>query len=373
MTRRGGSAGALLLVAAVFGASIALAGCTLSQVRSALDTGVIQPAIVPVASESGTREVEHEFRFEDRIVSLAVPIDAAVYAGAKRADKRAIFLTRQRPPRWVADYYRAFATEAHQEPFFDALLAALREVRENSRLDDSRFVELVVALAQSIRYEVDPGDLAPKFPIETFADGYGDCDDKTLLAAALLSRSGFDVAVLFFAPEEHVALGIRAPGLGFRETGYAYVELTTPSFVGVPPDRLVGGTKLVSVPQVVRLGDGEKMYSAAEQIRFITRRMDRIRSEVRRLSALIRAERSAIERLASRLEAEREALLTGHGVPPPEAVDAYNARVRELNERVAALNRTVVRHNELVEAQRFASEHAYARPQVYERLRALRL
>lgn len=373
MTHRLGRGAVLAAALAAALCPAALSGCTLSQLRSALESRVVQPAIVPVASESGVRNVEREFRFEDAVVSLAVPVDMAVYAGAKRADKRAIFLTRERPEDWVAGYYRAFASEKHQEPFLAALASALEQVREARRLDDPRFVELAVALAQSLRYQVDPGDLAPKFPIETFADGYGDCDDKTLLAAAILSRAGFDVAVLFFAPEQHVALGVRAPGLDFRGTGYAYVEMTTPSLVGVPPDRLADGTRLTSAPRVVRIGDGTKVYGAGDRIRYITRRLDRIRAEVRRLAAEIRAERSEIESAASRLEAEREALLAGPGAPTPEAVAAYNARVRALNERVSALNRAVARHNELVEAERFAAEHPFARPQVYTRLRTLRL
>ena len=170
-------------------------------------------------------------------------------------------------------YYRAFIDEKHQEPFYASLLEALRTTRQEKGLEDSRYVELVTSMTQSLEYHTDPGSLAPKFPIETFADGFGDCDDKTLLAASLLAREGYDVAVLLFQPEKHVALGIRAPGLDYRGTGYAYVELTQPSLVGKPAEKLANGIQLTSQPEVIKIGEGTKGYGAGEQIQFIVSRL----------------------------------------------------------------------------------------------------
>lgn len=332
--------------------------------------GVIQPKIVPSASAKGTRVVEREFAFEDLRVKLSVPVDASVYEGAANAEKSAIFIGGKRPPDWVAGYYRAFIDEAHQEAFYTSLLGSLHTIRDQQGLDSARYVELVTAMAQQLEYRVDPGNLAPKFSIETFADGYGDCDDKTLLAAGILSRDGYDVSVLFFAPEKHVALGVRAPGMDYKGTGYAYVEMTEPLLVGVPPESLSGGVKLVSRPTVIVIGDGRASYSAAEQILYIQKRLAGIEAERAKLEKTIVGYNAEATRMKSDLADAKSRLYSSGAVTSESAVREYNAKVDEYNRLVRTLNGAVARYNVLVEVQRYAAEHQTARHQVYARLAA---
>jgi hypothetical protein len=368
------SSSRLLLAAALSCVLIAASsGC------SALGLGdrvpaVIEPHIVPASGQSGSRTVSLSFEFEDKRVKLSVPLDRAVYAGSVSAQKDAIFLGGKQPPDWVAGYYRAFIDEDHQAAFYDSILEALGELRRKEGLDSARFVELVVCMAQGLEYRTDPVNLAPKFPIETFGDGYGDCDDKTLLAAALLSKEGYDVAILLFSPEKHVAMGIRAPGLDYKDTGYAYVEMTEPSLVGVPAEELSGGIQLTSQPEVIKIGGGEAAYTAGGQIEYIQRRLAEVVSAAEDLKAQIDKSQTELTDMRKSLEEQRAALSSISD--PAElgaAINRYNDGVAEYNDLAAELRRLVGTYNGLVDVQNYVVSHQYARPQVYERLRAVSL
>ena len=337
-------------------------------------TGVLEPNIVPSATQIGSVRIARDFSFEDRGVSLSVPVDQSVYAGSVSAQKSVIFLGGTNPGDWVPAYYRAFVGEPHQTAFYESMARALHQVRDRERLDGSRYVELVTSMVQEMEYRTDPVNLAPKFPIETFGDGYGDCDDKTLVAAAILSRDGYDVAILVFTPEKHVALGIRAPGLDYKQTGYAYVEMTKPSIVGVPAETFAGGVTLTSQPVVIPIGQAKGAYTAGEQVTYIQSRLREVKTSLARMIEQISAYRNDLdERQASLQTAKHAAESAADPASQAAAVQRFNSVVAEYNAIVAKSNDLVRRSNELVDAERFVADHQMDRPKVYERLRSLTL
>jgi len=349
-----------------------IAGC--SYLRTGRISAIIEPTIKPSQSDKGTMSIVREWQFEDTRVRITVPVDRAVYAGSRTAEKRAIFLGDAKDTDWVPGYYRAFVAESHQEAFYSAMLQALHSLRKQKGLDDARYIELVTTMAQGIEYRTDPVALAPKFPIETFGDGFGDCDDKTLLAAALLSRDGYDVSILMFEPEKHVAMGIRAPGLDYKGTGYAYVELAGSSLVGVVPEELAGGIRLTSQPQVIKIGQGQLGYSEGKQIVYIQRRFAELRAAEKSAQARIASDSARLTGDSSSLKAERRALESI--VDPAQraaAIQTYNAHVKDANDFTAEMNQRIARYNAMVEAEKYVVGHWASRPQVYSRLRAVRM
>ncbi len=359
------------IATAVCIAALALSGCSTLELNR---PAVIQPNIVPAAGQSSSTAVTRQFALEDGRVRLTVPIDRAVYAGSVTAQKSAIFLDGKQPPNWVAGYYRAFINEKHQATFYASLLEALDVVHQKEGLDSARFVELVTGMAQGLEYRTDPVNLAPKFPIETFGDGYGDCDDKALLAAGILSQKGYDVAILLFGPEKHVALGIRAPGLDYKGTGYAYVEMTEPSLVGIPAEELSGGVRLTSQPEVIKIGEGTGAYTAGAQINYIQRRLAEVKAAEKELRTQIDRDEAQVSDMRTTLDGEKKAL---EALRDPAslatAVNRYNQQVAVYNERTAQLRRLVDRYNGLVEVDNYVARHQTARPQVYAKLRAVSL
>jgi hypothetical protein len=98
---------------------------------------------------------------------------------------------------------------------------------------------LVLAVVQAIQYSLDIDSTGKeeywRYPIETIADSTGDCEDTTILAASILRRMGYGVAMVFLP--EHAALGIadlpRALGvyIDHRGSRYSYCETTAQGWV----------------------------------------------------------------------------------------------------------------------------------------------
>lgn len=340
-------------------AILALLLATTVGCSAVLPDGVIYPSITPDPAASGTRSVDVEFMFEGQSVAFTVDVENALYAGASAADKQVIRFGNARADDWIEDYFPAFITEEHQGPFYDALIAAFRTVRDRRGLDADRYAELMTAYVQSITYQIDPDDLSPKFPVETFVESNGDCDDKTLLLGALLSREGYDVAVLMFEPEQHVALGIRSQDLPYRDTGYAFVETTVPGYLGQVPESLEGGVTLESEPHVFAIAGGQTPYTAGSQVAAILEARATAVAEAERLNAEITAadaELSASKTSVSAARSELESLKAAGRVAEYNArVDAYNALVAQHNRELEDRNALAARHNDLAAIDRLVA------------------
>ena len=105
----------------------------------------------------------------------------------------------------------------------------------NDTLDDDEYLELMAVAVQSLPYDTDGTLTAPKFPIETYVDGRGDCDDKSLLLAALLAREGYSVALFYFKPEAHMALGVKGYQCDYKDTATVTLRPRTSPWWGSPP------------------------------------------------------------------------------------------------------------------------------------------
>ncbi len=337
-----------------------------------LPTGVVYPSIKPVAG-AANQTVTHTFTFEGKPRAITVVVDGPLLAGAQAAEKSVIRFGRARENDWIEDYYPAFIFEKNQDPFFAALLGQLRGIRDAEGLDSDRYVELMTTFVQSIEYRTDPGDLSPKFPVETFAEQSGDCDDKTLLLGGLLAREGYDVAILLFASEEHVALGIKANALEYGDTGYAFIETTTPGFVGVPPDSIGNGTLLESKPQVFPLKGGTTAFAAADQVAAIEKAAADLEKRVASLAKEITAadtQLTGMEAKVRDLKARLEALsASGDTAAYNALVPEYNAAADAYNAAAAARNDTVARHNAAVQTHTYIREHSDDRPATFEYVR----
>jgi len=334
---------------------VLLAGCALDGLVP-LPPDVVYPSIEPVADAEPMDPVVLSWRFEGADVSISVPVDAAVYQGAKSAQKSALFFKEIDELEWIPEYYRAFVDEPHQEPMYEAMLFGMRRLRDSLGLDADRYAELIVSAVQSLDYRTDPIYLEPKFPIETVGDANGDCDDKTLLAAGLLAREGYDVAILLFTPEQHVSLGIRTNGSTYGASGYALVETTTPTLFGWVPDSLNNGeVVLESEPMVIPIGDGTRAYGAGRQTDAIRAAYDRAVAETERLDAQIVQSQADLDRRVAGIEALRADLdrLAAAG-----DIAGYNAGVPRYNQLIAEYNAAVGAHNELVAEQKRAVETA---------------
>ncbi|TAJ45732.1 hypothetical protein [Methanofollis fontis] len=218
----------------------------------------VYPGIV-VCGESGVRAVTHQFSCHSEDHSVMVPVEMAVYLGAKRSPKEARIYSKMPPEEMMQEYYSAFIFDECQEGLYAEILADLRSIRDASGLDDDGYLELLAVFVQSLPFEGDFNETGVKFPVETVVEG-GDCDDRSVLLIGLMAREGYDAALLVFEERSHTAVGVR-DGSGVGEYGgYACIETTAVMPVGEKAVELANGDLLDTEPLVIRFGNGTKCY-----------------------------------------------------------------------------------------------------------------
>lgn len=166
--------------------------------------------------------------------AVTIPISPSRYAAARAEPRKPI-------ERWT-EYAAA------PSPEVDRLAWELGQLHRETGLTSFEQASNVLSFVQQcVGYEYDwigrPGeDEWPKYPIESLSERKGDCEDLAILAAAILKRLGFDVALLFMP--EHVAIGLAvAPGAAGHVVvvdgdAYLYGEATSTGwrFGDLPPD-----------------------------------------------------------------------------------------------------------------------------------------
>lgn len=211
------------------------------------------PQIIANESVSGVLSHGETVRMNLTLIPINVTASAAVYAGAKEAES---------PCYGSFDtYYPAIITDPMQDEFYADLLQQFRAIKEEYHLDDDQYLELMAAYVQTIPYDYN-ASVSVKYPVVTAVGGIGDCDDTSLLLAGLLAREGYDVVLLLYLDEGHMAVGVRTDEqYAFPNTGgYAYIETTAGMLIvcGDFPVEMLSG---MSEPVVIKIGNGTRMYA----------------------------------------------------------------------------------------------------------------
>ncbi|MBU1975401.1 MAG: hypothetical protein KKG59_03280 [Nanoarchaeota archaeon] len=100
----------------------------------------------------------------------------------------------------------------------------------------------------------------------TIYTNQGVCSDKSILAAALIAKLGYGVALLNFNDEQHMAIGIKCKNGEYL--GYCFAEATRYYRVTYVPDTYQENVRLTSTPDVVEIADG-KVFDASRDIQEI--------------------------------------------------------------------------------------------------------
>ncbi|MFA6333008.1 MAG: hypothetical protein WCX22_08650 [Methanoregula sp.] len=243
---------------------------------------------------------EYTFSFQQENITIRTPVSAGIYYGAKNGNKFATAPPDSDPEDLAPGYYRAFIDDPAQDPLYADLMGSFHAIRQEYRYTDDEYLELLAVFVQSIPYDNASAaipDTVARFPAETLVDGTGDCDDKSVLLAGLLSREGYNVSLLLFIPEHHMAVGVDSDHLLYGDTGYMYVETTGLSFMGDVPKQLNQSEKyldagqspgiipLTSTPVVIRVGTGSKKFTRSGETRFILAQKSRIDARIASVKA----------------------------------------------------------------------------------------
>lgn len=334
-----------------------------------LRPAAVYPSITPVVGVNDIDPAEFIFPFEKDRYRLQMPVDASIYSGAREGQKNAVLYEEIADEVWMAEYYRAFLDDPHQDDLYSGLLTAFEKVRDENQLDSDRYLEMIVAFVQAIPYQVHPPDTPPKFPVETVAERKGDCDDKSLLLAALLSRAGYDVALFNFVNDGHMAVGVASNGTTYGQSGYAYIETTDSGFVGAVPGTLAGGVTLTGEPQVIRVGNGTTRYTSGAETAYIIAREKEARESAGTLNEEIAHRSEALKRSEERLREEKSSITAlrdgGDHNGYNRAIIPFNRDVRTHNQDLTDYMDDVERYDQTAEVYTYIVEHRHDRPGTY--------
>ena len=316
--------------------------------------------------------VYHHFPFEKNTISLTFPVNTSVYEGAKRAEKATTVTGNISEHTWLAQSYNAMIQDPAQEQFYAVFLAETEKIRLRDKLTDDEFLEFIAVYVQSLRYETRDQNPA-KFPVETVVDNAGDCDDKSLLLAGLLSRLGYPVALFLFEPESHMAVGIGSDDYLYKNTGYAFVETTNFSFIGVPTDRLGGNLTLYSDPVIFTISNGTKFYAKGGETRYIHETYEVSGLKVKELEPQVKTMQDDLvvrEEKISRLEVYMQELKSqGNTVSYNAQVPVHNGLVGEYNARLNMFRQVYASYEKNARLRNYILEHQYDRKGVYAYLK----
>ena len=359
-----------LIGAFLFIILLAFAAVLLSTVVFSKET-VIVPQISPDLTrlQSSPVMISHQFPFEKTMVTLTLPINVSVYEGAKQAEKATTVYGNISETIWLAQSYRAMVQDPAQDSLYATLLAEADKIRLQQKLSDDEYLELVAVYVQSLRYENREQNPA-KFPVETVVDRAGDCDDKSLLLAGLLSREGYPVALLLFGPESHMAVGVGSDDYLYKNTGYAFVETTNFSFVGVPTDKLGGNLTLYSDPVIIPISNGTKFFGSGSETRYIhdmyvlsDQKIKELEPQVKRMGSDLTSQQEKIAQLESQIQEIRN---TGNSGSYNTQVAVHNALVSDYNSRLNEYRQLFARYEKYALVHNYILEHMYDRKGVFE-------
>lgn len=135
--------------------------------------------------------------------------------------------------------YDVYVSDPYGNGYIKNLADEFQSFEEKYDLSEREVVDLAVAFVQAMNYTADDVttgfDQYTFYPVETLIERGGDCEDSTILLAAILRQMGYGVVLLGLPdtkPEAHMALGVKGdesiPGTYYEHDSdrYYYVETT---------------------------------------------------------------------------------------------------------------------------------------------------
>lgn len=155
--------------------------------------------IVPdITPSQGTITMQYEWRYEGRDWEWTLPIPQSLYDYYESR------------PRASTEDYSIYVTHPEDDSYIETLVGKIDEAAADAGFDQTETVNFAVSFVQSLPYTADSVttsyDEYPRYPIETLVDNGGDCEDTSILMAALLTEMGYSVILLSFT--KHMAAGV---------------------------------------------------------------------------------------------------------------------------------------------------------------------
>ena len=153
------------------------------------------------------------------------------------------------------DEWVDMATDPGDDYYIDYIVKQVNSAAIKEGFTEREKINFVIGFVQSLPYTVDDvttsWDEYPRYPIETLFDRGGDCEDTSILTAALLERMGYDVCLLILDDDDHMAVGVSIEGTygtyyDVEGVEYFYLETTGEGWkIGEKPSDLISESAYV--------------------------------------------------------------------------------------------------------------------------------
>ncbi len=165
--------------------------------------------------ERARETVHRQFAYKGKEFNLTMDIPVQNYFYYKEKRRPSWLNHHYRHPYYYFAEYVSMATDPNDDAAIDDIAGYLDEVAASEGFDARAKVELALVFVQSFTYVGDNVtatlDEYPRYPVETLFEREGDCEDTSILLAAILDEMGCDVALLLFEEFDHIGLGINMP------------------------------------------------------------------------------------------------------------------------------------------------------------------
>ncbi|MCL7411731.1 MAG: hypothetical protein M8350_08015 [Methanosarcinaceae archaeon] len=147
-----------------------------------------------------------------------------------------------------------FVTDPYDDELISQITTQLTNMANSGGYDSNEIPYIAMTFVQALPYISDSAsagyDEYPRYPFETLYHGGGDCEDSSILLAAILYDMGYGVALIELPG--HMAVGVKGDeniyGHHYDYAGskYFYLETTNSGWdVGVIPDGYIGAKALI--------------------------------------------------------------------------------------------------------------------------------
>lgn len=200
-------------------------GIYLIEIGGLTATVTVKPAVIVIQQQTiitSAENIQLHFEWKYRIWELKWEFSVS-------KDLYEYYRNKPRPP---TGNYSVYVTDPKDDNFLKELVMKFGEVASKYDFTETEKINCMIAFVQSLPYTPDeistPYDEYPRYPIETLVDGGGDCEDSSILLAALLDEMGHDVVLIELL--NHMGVGISGNFSGFyyelEGKRYFYVETT---------------------------------------------------------------------------------------------------------------------------------------------------
>lgn len=156
----------------------------------------------------------------------------------------------------ITEYYKHFTNNEIQDKY---LAEVIDEIKDKTKIPEMK-VRVAVSLVQHIPYTRTDGNL---YPYELLYHNHGDCEERSILLAALLNKLGYGTALFLFEDDNHMVTGIKCPKqYDYHGTGYCYIETTAPTIMTYTG---YSSEYYEPEPKVLVIGDGESFYQISKE------------------------------------------------------------------------------------------------------------